>query len=86
MPDAEVIENPSGLAVVTEDAEGVRTALRRQRRVKNRSKRLRAAERRTGGGKGTSTWLARAKTGAKLRRQTDPTMRAKISAQMEGDK
>lgn len=69
MQEAEVYETGSGLAVVTEDAESVRTALREQRRAKNRLRRQRAAQRRSGGSKGMSTWRARAKHIGKLERQ-----------------
>jgi hypothetical protein len=81
--DAEVFETASGLAVVTTDTESVRVAARGQRRATNRSKRQRAAQRRTGGSTGKAVWLARAKEGAALRRQRDPELRAKMGAKLD---
>jgi hypothetical protein len=61
MKDAEVFTTASGLAVVTQDAESVREAARGQRRSKNRLKRQRAAQRRTGGSRGMATWKGKVK-------------------------
>ena len=69
MKDAEVFETESGLAVVSTDVEGVRAALRGQRRTTNRLKRQKAAQRRTGASRGKATWLAAAKAKHKAERQ-----------------
>lgn len=67
--EAEVFETASGLAVVTEDAESVRVALRGQRRQDKRLRALRRSQRLTGGSKGMATWMGKAKEKHKLDRK-----------------
>lgn len=73
VPDPVVYESASGLAVVTEDPEGVRVALRGQRRARNRTRRQKRSQRLTGGSAGTSTWLPRAKRITRLAHRIEET-------------
>lgn len=59
--EAEVYETKFGLAVVTQDAESARKAIRKARRTRNRLKATRRSQRRTGGSRGKATWMPRAK-------------------------
>jgi hypothetical protein len=61
MKTPEVITTESGLAVVVDDPESLRTELRKDRRSKNRARRQKRAQGRVASQKGQAMWRARAK-------------------------